>query len=95
MLPQTHASTRTPAWPGVGRGSLPNTSLAGLRPIAIAAHGIYLADVDGARVRGPESEQNKLVRATQMRQAWGSGDLPSKWVRRAKWQADLDGLDGF
>ena len=78
MMPQTHASTRTPAWPGVGRGSLPKTSLAGLRPIAIAAHGIYLADLDGARARGPESEKNKLARATQMWQAWGSGDLTSK-----------------
>ena len=78
MMPQTQASTRTPAWPGVGRSSLPETCLAALRPIAIAAHGIYLADIDGARARGPESEKNKLVRATQMLQAWGSGDLPSK-----------------
>ena len=78
MMPQTHASTRTPAWPRVGRGSLSETCLAALRPIAIPAHGIYLADIDGARARGPESEKNKLVRATQMRQAWGSGDLPSK-----------------
>ena len=51
MMPQTHASTRTPAWPGVGRGGLPETCLAALRPIAIAAHGIYLADIDGARAR--------------------------------------------
>ena len=78
MIPRTHTIARTPSWPGVGRSSLPETCLAALRPIAIAAHGIYLADIDGARVRGPESEQNKLVRATQMRQAWGSGDLPSK-----------------
>ena len=49
MMPQTHASTRTPAWPEAGRGGLPETRLAALRPIAIAAHGIYLADIDGAR----------------------------------------------
>ena len=78
MIPRTHTIAHTPAWPGVGRSSLPETCLAALRPIAIAAHGTYLADIDGARVRGPESEKNKLVRATQMRQAWGSGDLPSK-----------------
>ena len=54
MIPRTHTIAHTPAWPGVGRRSLPETCLAALRPIVIAAHGTYLADIDGARVRGPE-----------------------------------------
>ena len=51
MIPRTHTIARTPAWPGVGQSSLPETCLAALRPIAIAAHGIYLADIDGALAR--------------------------------------------
>ena len=78
MIPRTHTIAHTPAWPGVGRSSLPETCLAALRPIAIAAHGIYLADIDLDGARAWESEKNKLARATQMRQAWGSGDLTSK-----------------
>ena len=63
MIPRTHTIAHTPAWPGVGRSSLPETCLAALRPIAIAAPGIYLADIDicididGAR--GLESEKKK------------------------------------
>ena len=55
MIPETHAGTRTPAWPGGGgaRG-LSGTGRAALWPIAIATHGIYVADIDididGARV---------------------------------------------
>ena len=40
MMPQTHAGTRTPAWPGGGGRGLPETELAALSPIAIATHGM-------------------------------------------------------
>ena len=77
MMPQTHASTRTPAWPGVGRGGLPEPC----GPTADRdrrAWYIFGRCRWRARARGPESEKSELARATQMRQAWGSGDLPSK-----------------
>ena len=40
MMPQTHADTRTPAWPGGEERGLPKTGLAALGPIAIATHGM-------------------------------------------------------
>ena len=50
MIPQTHAATRTPAWPR-GGGGLPETGLAALsRPIAIAAHGMWPISGSMARV---------------------------------------------
>ena len=68
MIPQTHAGTRTPAWPGGGARGLPETGLAALsRPIAIAAHGMWPISTSMPRARGPEREKNKLARATRMR----------------------------
>ena len=81
MMPQTRAGTRTPAWPGSRGRGLPETGLAALSPIAIAAHGMW--PISMARARGLEREKNKLEtnklsRATRMRQAWGSSERPSK-----------------
>ena len=55
MIPQTHAGTRTPAWPRGRGGGLPETGLAALsRPTAIAAHGMWpistYASISMARV---------------------------------------------
>ena len=80
MIPQTDAGTRTPARQGGEARGLPETGHAAIRPIAIAAHGIYVTDIDidGARAWTVEREKNKLARATRIRQAWGSSDPPSK-----------------
>ena len=99
MIPQTHAGTRTPAWPPGGGRGLPETGLAALsRPTAIAAHGMWpistYASISMARVDW-RARRKKLARATRIRQAWGSGERPPNQARRAKYQANLDGLDGF
>ena len=84
MMPQTRAGTRTPACSGSRGRGLPETWLAALCPIAIAANGMWPISMARARVdrrdleRENKLETNKLSRATRMRQAWGSSGRPSK-----------------
>ena len=100
MIPPTHAGARTPAWPGGGgaRPARPETSTywpCGPEPPDRGRGAWHVADIDIDGARGPEREKRKLARATRMRWPWGSSERPPKQARRAKYQADLDGLAGF
>ena len=92
MIPQTHAGTLTR---GEGGARPARNRPCGPKPPDRDRDAWYVADIDIDGARGPEREKNKLARATRMRWAWGSSERPPKQARRAEYQADLDGLDGF